>query len=151
MKGQAIIGLPFCFLAPMLEEFGWRGYGVDSLRAKFNLFKTSLLFACLWAMWHLPLFFINGYYQHELWNTSIIYVANFFVSILPATILLNWVYYKNNRSIIAAILLHFMFNLFSVLFQTEQFTKCILTVLLLVVSVTVVVKNKKFFFSKNEN
>jgi len=41
-----------------------------------------------------------------------VYVINFFVSILPATVLMNWIYYKNNRSITAAILFHFMLNLF---------------------------------------
>lgn len=149
MKGNSILGLLLLFLAPVLEELGWRGYGVDSLRANFDLLRTTILFACLWALWHLPLFFINGYYQQELWNASIVYVINFFMSILPVTILINWVYYKNSRSIIAAILFHFMFNLFSVLFQTEQFTKCIITVLLLVVSTIVIERNKKFFFSKN--
>ncbi|EKE09811.1 MAG: hypothetical protein ACD_16C00104G0007 [uncultured bacterium] len=151
MQGSSMLSLLIIFLAPLMEELGWRGYGVDSLRSYFNLFKTTMLFAVLWAMWHVPLFFINGYYQNELWNTSIIYVINFFISILPAAILINWVYYKNNRSIIAAFLLHLMLNLFSVLFQTEQFTKCIVTILLLIVSLIVITKDKKFFFNNNEN
>ena len=148
IKGWRFLSLvmPF-FLAPMLEELGWRGYGVDSLRVNFNLFKTSMLFAFLWAMWHLPIFFINGFYHHELWNQSMLYVINFFVSIVPASILLNWIYYKNGRSIPAAILFHSMLNVFSVLFQTEQFTKCIITVLLFAVSVVVILKNKNFFFN----
>ncbi len=149
MNGHAMLSVLILFLAPILEELGWRGYGVDSLRANFNLFSTSLLFACLWALWHVPLFFIHGYYQHELWNASIMYVFNFFVSVLPVTVLMNWIYYKNNRSILAAILFHFMLNLFSVLIQTEQFTKCIITVLLLVVSAIIIATNKKFFFSEN--
>ncbi|HBL98281.1 TPA: CPBP family intramembrane metalloprotease [Candidatus Dependentiae bacterium] len=148
MRGQSLISLLILFLAPTLEELGWRGYGVDSLMSKFTLWKTTLLFASLWALWHLPLFFINGYYHHELWNTNIVYVINFFVSILPATILINWIYYKNNRSIQAAIMFHVMFNLSSVLFQTEQFTKCIITVLLLIISTIIVLQNKKFFFNK---
>lgn len=151
MEGQSMISLLIIFLAPLMEELGWRGYGVDSLRSHFNLFKTTLVFAVLWALWHVPLFFINGYYQNELWNTSFIYVINFFVSILPAAILINWVYYKNSRSIIAAFLLHLMLNLFSVLFQTEQFIKCIVTLLLLIVSVIIIIRDKKFFFNNNEN
>jgi membrane protease YdiL (CAAX protease family) len=146
MGGQAVVSLIILFLAPTLEELGWRGYGVDSIRSKLDVFKTTLLFAGLWALWHLPLFFINGYYQNELWHMNIAYVINFFVSILPATILMNWVYFKNGRNITASILFHFMFNLFSVLFQTEQFTKCILTGLLLVVAAVVMWKNREFFF-----
>lgn len=151
MEGQSMLSLLIICLAPLIEELGWRGYGVDSLRSTFNLFKTTLLFAGLWALWHVPLFFINGYYQNELWETNIIYVINFFVSILPVAILINWVYYKNSRSIIAAFLMHLVFNLFSVLFQTEQFTKCIITILLLIISIVVVIRNKEFFFSQNQS
>lgn len=150
MSGQSILSLVIIFLAPLFEELGWRGYGVDSIRSKFNLFITTLIFASLWALWHLPLFFIRGYYHNVLWNTSIIYTANFFVSIFPAALLINWVYYKNNRSIVAAICMHFILDLFSVLFQTEQFTKCIATILLSVISVILITKDKDLFFNFKE-
>jgi uncharacterized protein len=150
MSGQVVLSFLILFLAPTFEELGWRGYGVDSIRSKFNLPKTTLLFAVLWALWHLPLFFIHGYYQNELWNMGIVYVINFFLSILPATILMNWVYYKNNRSILAAILFHFTIDLFSVLFQTEQFTKCLITVILLMISIVIIYKDKTFFFTSPE-
>ena len=110
--------------------------------------RTVVAVSILWALWHVPLFFTNGYYQHGLWNTSIVYVINFFVQIFAAAILINWIYYKSNRSIAAAILFHFMFNLFSVLFQTEQFTKCIITIILLIISVVIIVRNKEFFFEQ---
>lgn len=148
MPAHLLASLLILFLAPTIEELSWRGYGVDSLRSRFNLFNTSIIFATLWSLWHLPLFFVKGYYHNELWNTSIIYAANFFVSIMPVALLINWVYYKNNRSIIAAILFHFMINLFSMLFQTEQFTKCIITVLLLLVSAIIVIRDRKFFFER---
>ncbi len=147
LKGQTIVGLLFLLLAPLFEEIGWRGYGVDSLRSKLNLFNTTMLFALLWALWHLPLFFINGYYQNQLWHTGIVYVVNFFLSMLPAAILLNWIYYKNNRSIWAVVLFHFMINLFSVLFRTEQITKCIITLLLLVVSGAILFIDQNTFFA----
>jgi membrane protease YdiL (CAAX protease family) len=149
LQGQNMLSLGIMVLAPLMEELGWRGYGVDSLRSRFNLFKTSLFFGVLWALWHIPLFFIQGYYQNVLWNTSLIYVANFFISIFPAALLINWIYYRNNRSIIAAFLMHLMFNIFSVLFQTEQFTKCIVTILLLVVSVAIIAIDKKHFFKES--
>ena len=150
LDGQVLVSILILFLAPTFEELGWRGYGVDSIRNKFNLFKTTLIFAALWALWHLPLFFIHGYYQNELWNMGIVYVINFIVSILPATILMNWMYYKNNRSIIAAILFHFTFDLFSVLFQTEQFTKCIITLILLVISLVIILRDKAFFLTPHK-
>jgi membrane protease YdiL (CAAX protease family) len=148
MDGQVLVSVLILFLAPTFEELGWRGYGVDSIRSKFNLFNTTMIFAVLWGLWHVPLFFTNGYYQHGLWNTSIVYVINFFAQILVATILMNWVYYKNNRSISAAILFHFTFNLFSVLFQTEQFTKCIITLVLFAIAIVIIMRNQAFFFDE---
>ncbi len=152
IKGWSILGILIPFLlAPALEEIGWRGYGVDSLRAHFNLFSTSMLFALLWGLWHLPLFFIKGYYNHELWNLNIVYVINYFVSIIPIAIIINWIYYNNSRSILIAILVHSLVNVLSIIFKTEQFTKCIFTIFLCGVSALVVIKDRDFFFKPTLN
>jgi uncharacterized protein len=148
LKGHGLVGLLVVFMAPVFEELGWRGYGVDSLRSYLDLFRTTILFAVLWSTWHMPLFFIDGYYHHELWNTSMFCVVNFFLSVVPGAALMNWIYYKNDRSIIAAILFHFMMNLSAILFQTEQFTKCLVTMLMVMFSVGVFVKDRQFFFTK---
>ncbi len=120
---------------------------MDSLRAKFGMMRGTLWFGLLWAMWHVPLFFIDHTYQHGLWISSPIYIANFFVSVIPAAILMNWVYYKNNRSIVAAILFHMAVDATSEAFQTEQFTKCIVTGVLLFISILVVAGNRALFFA----
>ncbi len=134
-------------LAPIIEELGWRGYGVDSLKAYFNLFTTSVLFGLLWAVWHLPLFFINGYYHNQLWHLGIVYVLNFFVSVLVIAFLMNWVYYKTGRSIPAVILFHSVLNFSLMVFKTEPFTKCIVTALLCVISIIIIVYDSDFFFN----
>ena len=51
-------------------------------------------------------------------------------------------------SISAAILFHFMFNLFSVLLQTEQFTKCIITVILLIIAVVIILRDQEEFLEQ---
>ena len=110
--------------------------------------KATLIFALLWNLWHLPLFFINGYYQNELIHMNIIYLLNYVISLFPIAFLMNWIFYKNGRSIIAIILFHFMVNLSTVSFQTEDFTQCIVTIILLVITTIVVWKNKSFFYDK---
>jgi uncharacterized protein len=148
MKGWAILGIAIpLLLAPLIEELGWRGYGVDSLRAYFNLFKASVLFGFLWALWHLPTFFVKGYYQNELWHLGIVYVINFFVSVFVVAILMNWVYYKTDRSIPAIVLFHAVLNFSSMILRTEQFTKCIATTLLCAIAIAVVVCDREYFFS----
>jgi membrane protease YdiL (CAAX protease family) len=139
------LSLMIPILAPTFEEIGWRGYAVDSLRSKHNLLTTSLLFALLWALWHVPLFFTNGYYQHELWQMGIPYVLNFFVSLVPFTIVLNWLYYKTKRSILVAILFHVVTVVCPEAFRVEESTKFIQTAILLVLAAVVVAKDRALF------
>ena len=41
------------------EEIGWRGFATEKLVAKYGWFKTTLLVTCIWAIWHLPVFWLN--------------------------------------------------------------------------------------------
>jgi uncharacterized protein len=147
LSGQGLFSILILFLAPLFEELGWRGYGVDSLRAYYNLFKTSIIFGILWTLWHVPLFFIKGYYPNQLLHINIVYAINYAASVFIISFLLNWIYYKNNRSIWAAILFHFSANIFAVLFQTAPFTKCIITILASIILIIIILKDKKTFFN----
>ena len=80
----------------------------------------------------MPLFFIKGYYHYDILQMNGWYALNFFIALIPAVLLGNWIYYKNKKSIITIIIVHIVLNITSVLLQTEQFTKCIVTVVLLV-------------------
>lgn len=133
-------------LAPICEETGWHGYGVDSLRSKAGMMKATLLFAALWCAWHAPLVLLGGTYQHELavMNNKI-FVANFFVSVIPAAIIANWFYYKNDRSIAASILLHSMLNAASVLLNAGQVAKCIATLLYSGIAAGLIVGDRRLF------
>ena len=42
-------------LASSIEELGWRGYGEDAVGAYHSWFKESIIFGCIWAVWHLHL------------------------------------------------------------------------------------------------
>jgi membrane protease YdiL (CAAX protease family) len=133
-------------LAPFCEEMGWHGYGVDALRARFGMMKATLLFAVLWCAWHAPLVFISGTYQNQVAQMdNKIFVANFFVSIIPAAIIANWFYYKNNRSIAAAILLHSMLNAPAVLLNAGQVAKCIATLLYAGIAAGLIVGDRAAF------
>ncbi len=132
-------------LAPLLEETGWHGYGVDSLRAHAGMLKATALFAVLWCLWHLPLVLVPGTYQHYVATLdNPIFVINFFVSILPAAFVANWLYYRNRRSILGAILVHSMLNGAAVLLNTGQVAKCIATVLYVIVAIAIVAFDREF-------
>lgn len=52
-------------LAPVAEELAWHSYGTDALRTRFSVFGTSMVFAVIWALWHLPLAFVSGSSQQQ--------------------------------------------------------------------------------------
>ena len=147
LEGKNLIALFLIVLfSCSLEEIGWRGYGIDSLHSTYNLLKTSLIFATLWSLWHVPAFFVeNGYFQQEVWNLGFLYVAVYFISLFPITILINWLYIKNNRSILIAILFHTMMNLSYGLVQIQPCTRIIIMMLLLLVAARVLQKDKEIF------
>lgn len=138
-------------LAPVIEELAWHSYGTDSLRSKFNLFNTSLIFGAVWGIWHMPLSTIRDYYQSNLVNDGWIYGLNFLVSIIPFVLLMNWLYYKTGRNIIVAIVFHITAGFFNELFAPHPDTKIIQTVLLCILATIIVVKDRKFFFDKTIN
>ena len=138
-------------MAPIIEELAWHTYGTDCLRNRMNLFKTSILFGVFWAIWHVPLSTIRDYYQSNLVQTGWIYGVNFLVSVIPFVLLMNWLYYKTNRNIIVPIIFHISAVYFNEIFATNPDSKIIQTVLLLILSFILILKNKKFFFSRNLN
>ena len=93
---------------PLAEELGWRGYILDALQQNWGKFKGSMILGFVWVVWHLPLFFIEGTSQHQkgfgiaFWSWSL--------QIMMLSVLFTWMYNRTQRSILAAILLHFMAN-----------------------------------------
>lgn len=135
-------------VAPLLEELAWHSYGTDSLRLRYNLFKTSVLFALFWGVWHLPLSGIKDYYHSNLVETSWIYTLNFIVSLFPFVIIMNWIYYKANRNIVLPVVFHIAAGFFNEIFATHPMSKVIQTGLLILFAFYIVLNDKTFFFSK---
>jgi len=137
------------FLAPLLEELAWHTYGTDCLRARFSLFATSMIFAVYWALWHIPLSFIKDYYHSNLAETGVIYSLNFMVSIIPFVLIMNWLYYKTDRNILVPVVFHITAGFFNEIFATHPMSKVIQTVLLLLLSVFLLIKERRFFFGRS--
>ena len=94
---------------PLGEELGWRGFALDRLQNKWNALVASLILGIIWATWHLPLFFIKGTPQQGMgFGTFPFWLWCLQVACL--SVLTTWVYNNTHRSILSAVLLHFMFN-----------------------------------------
>lgn len=48
------------FLIPVTEEVGWRGYAQPGLQARSGPLRASVVVGVLWALWHVPMFVIQG-------------------------------------------------------------------------------------------
>ena len=86
------------------EEIGWRGYALPRLTTRFGLAGASLLLGAIWAVWHLPQFYIAGgdSYQQSfpVWA----------VQVIALSVALAWLYARSGGSLLLVMLLHSAIN-----------------------------------------
>lgn len=136
--------------ASILEELAWHTYGTDALASRMRVLTATLVFTVIWALWHLPLGFIEGYYQNEVAEEGALHVANFVFSMVALLVLMNWLYYRSGRSVLVVIVFHLSANFGNELFQTHPDTKFIQTALLLVLAAVVVWHDRRLFLTTPE-
>lgn len=103
----------FATLPPLLEELGWRGYALDRLQLNRSALGASLILGVVWAVWHLPLFFVPGSFQAESVGFGTTGFWLFMIGIVALSVAFTWVYNNTSRSILAIILLHGWVNFVS--------------------------------------
>lgn len=96
-------------IGPLAMEFGWRGFALDLLQSKWSALIASLVLGAFWWAWYFPEFFIAGIATGEIISGLLPFVT-FAGNVFAMSILYTWVYNNTERSILAVILLHFMYN-----------------------------------------
>lgn len=144
--GGGVLALLTIVLAAFFEELGWRGYAEDSIAFYCSWWKESVIFGVVWALWHLPLFFIPDTYHFNILHENPWYAVNFFISILPLGFIFTWVYVKNSRSILACMIFHFFVNFLQEKIAMTSTTKCVETLVLFAVAAIIVLLNRDLFF-----
>jgi membrane protease YdiL (CAAX protease family) len=86
------------------EELGWRGYALPRLMERFSPLVASLILGVLWALWHLPTFFIAGTPQYRQ------PVVAFLIMTTAYSILMTWVFLRTGGSVLIATLFHGAIN-----------------------------------------
>lgn len=117
----AILGVVFFtfWFGPLPEEIGWRGFALDRLQGRMSALTSSLLLGTIWALWHIPLFFIPETYQYDL-GLGTMRSWLFLVHFLPLSVLMTWIYNSTRRSTLSAVLVHFSGNLCVALLPTTD-------------------------------
>lgn len=100
--------LVYLVVGPLSEEPGWRGYLLPRLRVRLTPLQVGLFFGPLWAIWHLPLFFIHGTYQYQQGIVSL-GGAMFLISTMGLTVAISFAFEKLG-GLPAAIIVHFTAN-----------------------------------------
>lgn len=134
--------LPFValmiFFGPLPEELGWRGYALDRLQVKWSALASSLILGIAWALWHLPLFFIEGTYQNSLGLGTLPFWL-FMMAMIPESILMTWIYNNNRRSTLSAVLFHSMINITGELIEATKRAEFLQVSLLIVTAIIVII------------
>ena len=100
----------FALVASLAEEPGWRGYALDAIRDRRGLVGSTVLIGVVWAVWHLPLYAIEGTFQHDETGFGTTLFWLFSIALLPQTLLMIWVLDHTNASILPAVLFHGLVN-----------------------------------------
>jgi len=109
-----IIGMivPNLIHGGLSEEFGWRGYALPRLQARWDALTSSIFLGVIWAVWHIPLWFMPPeprQFSFFLWSGLIILWS----------VLFTWVFNNTNGSILGAVLFHSLGNLLSEMFPSN--------------------------------
>lgn len=98
--GIFVVYLYIFIFSALGEEIGWRRYAQPRLQAYFTPFSTSLILGLIWAVWHLPLFWIADAIQNQL------PLSWFLLQILGSTFLYTWMYNCTNGNLLISLFFH---------------------------------------------
>lgn len=87
------------------EEIGWRGYALPRLGAKMGFAGGSVLLGVMWALWHLPTFFLFRGAPNYGQSFPL-----FLVGVTAISVAMAWLYLHTNGSILLAMLMHAAIN-----------------------------------------
>jgi len=94
----------FADAGPIGEELGWRGFALPLLQRRFSPFAAAVLLGTVWAVWHLPAFFISGLAQSR-------FSFPFFVlQTIGLSYLMMAVYNATNGNVPLVIVIHWLNN-----------------------------------------
>ena len=91
------------------EEFGWRGFALPRLQSGFGSLGATLVLGPIWALWHLPMFFVEGSPQYSE-NVPVSF-AMYTVILSFTSIIFTMLYNRSGNSVLACMLLHAFFNI----------------------------------------
>jgi membrane protease YdiL (CAAX protease family) len=86
------------------EELGWRGFALPRLGARLGLVRASLLLGLVWAVWHLPLFFVRG--SDTFGQSFVVYMTQ----VIAVSVAMAMLYVRSDGGLFLPMLFHSAVN-----------------------------------------
>ncbi len=142
------LNIPLMIPLGGLEEIGWRYVLQANLEKRFSFGVATSITAIIWAVWHLPLFFIEGTVNHKL-NFGLFVIMVFGMSFALATL------YYVSKNIWLCILFHSTINALSSSWVIQDSIKIkiftAVTMIILSFTITAYQNKKNGLDTKNNN
>jgi hypothetical protein len=100
MAGALLISTP----VQAGEELGWRGYALPRLAAHVGLGPAGFVVGAIWALWHLPLFFVSG---ADVYGQSF---PVYLLAVTPLSVAMAWLYGKTGGRLLPVMVMHAAVN-----------------------------------------
>lgn len=85
------------------EEFGWRGFMLPEMTKKHSYLYSTVVIGVVWALWHLPAYFLSNKSQEDP-------LLPFFIQVMAFSFMFTWFYIKSGESVLIVAILHASFN-----------------------------------------
>jgi membrane protease YdiL (CAAX protease family) len=102
------------FIGGGQEEPGWRGFALPRLQETYSALTASVIIGVVWAVWHLPLFFMGA--PRNLSGNFVLFA----VMVVGFSILLTWCYNSTGGSVLVAMVFHASINASATLLPVQS-------------------------------
>ena len=99
-----LAAIPISMWVQAGEEIGWRGYALPRLAARFGLGGASVGLGVIWAVWHLPLFYVLG---ADTFGQAF---TTYLLQVVALSVALAWLYWHTRGSLLLVMLMHAAIN-----------------------------------------
>lgn len=90
--------IAIAIIAPVGEEYGWRGYALPRLQAVMSPVAASALIGVVWAAWHVPTFFMPG----ATMDTLLLFLP----LMIAGSLIYTWLHNASGGSMFVVVLAH---------------------------------------------
>lgn len=110
------LALGWALFAALGEEFGWRGFLLPRLQARFDILGAALIIGVVWGVWHLPAHWI-GMQAYGDWFWAAFLIQGPFL-LAGHAIIMSWLWNRTHGSLLLMVLYHLGLTASAILMPT---------------------------------